>query len=377
MNDSNLRYYPAYLEIDLQALIHNLHQIKSNLSEGTKILAVVKADAYGHGAVPVAETLAAGGAEMLGVVLVSEGVELRRAGITTGILVLGGITVEQVDSVVENDLVQVVFSAEIASAISQRAKAAGRNAGVHVKVDTGMGRLGIKPEQLVSFLDALKKMDNIEVKGLLTHLAYADGSNPAYMKGQVELLRSLRSVAMERGFKELTCHCASSASAAHYPDMHMDMVRAGIMLYGVPPARGLGSHLDLQPVMRWVTKIIHLQEWDEGTSISYNRTYFTSRKSRIATIPIGYSRGFNGHFSNRGKLLIDGREAPGVGKVCMDMGMADVTDAGQVSVGDEVVILGRQGDREITALDMAEAISGSPYELLCLAGRCNPRIYLH
>jgi alanine racemase len=375
MTDLDKSYYPAFLEIDLQAVVHNYHSINSCLSQGTRTLAVVKSDAYGHGAVPVARALVAEDVEMLGVVLVSEGMELRRAGINKPILVLGGITPEQVEGVVEHDLTQVVFSAQIAQALSQRAKSAGRQAKVHVKVDTGMGRLGLKPEELAPFLDSLKKIDNIQVQGLLTHLAYADGSDPQYNAGQAELLRSLSVMAKEAGFKDLTCHCAASAAAVHYPEMNMDMVRAGIMLYGVPPVRGVGTHLDLKPAMRWKSRIVHLQEWEEGTSISYNRTYFTSRKSRIATIPVGYSKGYSCLLANRGQMLVGGRKVPVAGKVCMDMSMADVTDAGQVSVGDEVVVMGRQGDQEITALDIAEAFGGSPYEVLCMAGKCNPRLY--
>lgn len=376
MNSGNSSYYPAFLEIDLSAVAHNLRQIKASLSRGTRTLAVVKSDAYGHGAVPVARRLTAEGVEMLGVVLVSEGVELRQAGIATPILVLGASTSEQADAVVEHDLTQVVFSGEIAHALSQRARAAGRPAKVHVKVDTGMGRLGLKPEELIPFLNALKKMDDINVQGLLTHLAYADGSDDAYVAGQAELLRSLYTLAREAGIPELTCHCASSASTAQYPDLHMDMVRTGIMLYGVSPARGIGAHLNLRPAMRWVTSIAHLQEWEAGTSISYSRTYYTRRKSRIATIPVGYSKGYSTLLSNRGQLLVGGRKIPVVGKVCMDMIMADVTDAGRVSVGDEAVIMGRQGDEEISAADIAEAYGGSPYEVLCLAGKCNPRVYI-
>ncbi len=376
MTDPDTSYYPAFLEIDLSAVAHNYRRISSCLSGGSRALAVVKSDAYGHGAVPVARALVGEGVEMLGVVLVSEGMELRREGISEPILVLGGITPEQVEGVVEHDLTQVVFSAQVARALSQRAGAAGRQAKVHVKVDTGLGRLGLKPEELVSFLDALKKMDNIQVQGLLTHLAYPDGSDAQFNAGQAELLRSLRVLAGEAGFKDLTCHCANSASAAHNPDLHMDMVRAGIMLYGVAPARGVGSHLDLKPAMRWVSRVVHLQEWEEGTSISYNRTYFTSRKSRIATIPVGYSKGYSYLLANKGEMLVGGRKVPVAGKVCMDMSMADVTDAGRVSVGDEVVVMGRQGDQEISALDIAEAFGGSSYEVLCLAGKCNPRLYV-
>ena len=277
---------------------------------------------------------------------------------------------------VEHGLTQAVFSAEVARALSERAGAAGRRVEVHVKVDTGMGRLGLKPEELIPFLETLRGMDGIRVGGLLTHLAYADGSDPGFMAGQAELLNSLRSAAGDIGFTDLICHCGNSSSVANFPRLHMDMVRAGIMLYGVPPATGMDGHLDLRPAMSWVSRVAHLQDWEEGTSISYNRTFRTNRKSRIATVPIGYSRGYSGFLSNRGKLLIRGRLAPVVGKVCMDMSMADVTEVGEVAVGDEVVAMGRQGEQVISAQDIAEAFGGSPYEILCLAGKCNPRVYI-
>jgi alanine racemase len=377
MTDPDATCYPAYLRIDLSAIAHNLRQIGSCLSGRTRTLAVVKSDAYGHGAVPVAKTLAAAGADMLGVVLVSEGAELRREGVTAPILVLGGITPQQAQDVVEHDLTQVVFSAEVADALSRRAKASGRQVGVHVKVDTGMGRLGLKPEELIPFLNALLKMDNIKVQGLLTHLAYADGSDAEYMARQAKLFNSLRSGAREMGLHDLIGHCANSACVPNFPDLHMDMVRAGIMLYGVPPARGVEAHLYLKPAMSWVSRIIHIQEWEKGKSISYNRTFRTNRTSRIATISIGYSRGYCSFLSNRGKLLVGGRVVPIVGKVCMDMSMADVTDAGEVEIGEEVLAMGRQGDQEITAQDIAEAFGGSPYEVLCMAGKCNPRVYIN
>jgi alanine racemase len=369
-------YYPAWLEIDLDAIVHNFHLLSSCLTESSKLLAVVKADAYGHGAVPVVEKLTAAGTDMLGVVLVSEGMELRRNGITAPILVLGPATPAQARGVVEHDLIQVVFSSQVAVALSRIAVEAGRTARVHVKVDTGMGRLGLKPDELIPFLNFLKNIDNIKVEGLLTHLAHADGSDPAYMDGQASQIRNMQAMAEQSGYAGLTVHCANSVSAAGFPHLHMDMVRAGIMLYGVLPVRGVGKHLNLKPAMRWVSRVAHLQQWGPGTSISYNRTFVTTRHSRIATVPIGYSRGYNSLLSNRGQVLIGGRKAPVAGKVCMDMSMADVTDAGNVAVGDEVVAMGRQGEQEISALDIAEAIGTSPYEVLCLAGKCNPRMYI-
>ncbi|MDA8100706.1 MAG: alanine racemase [Nitrospiraceae bacterium] len=363
---------PTAARIDLTALAHNLGQVVSRIG-GRKVLAVVKAQAYGHGAVPVAKRLVELGVPMLGVALVEEGRELRASGIPAPVLIMGPIFPEQAPAVVDTGLTPVVFSLPVARALSEAAQDAGKKIAVHVKIDTGMGRIGLVPEEAVEFISGLANLPGIAVEGLMTHFADADLRDKEFAGRQLERFSSLIAALERRGIAVPLRHAANSAAVLDYDRAHLTMVRPGLMLYGYNPLEG-GSAAELRPVLSLATRIAHVKRVPAGVPISYGRTFVTRRESLIATIPIGYADGFNRLLSNTGRALVRGRRVSVAGRVCMDMTMLDVTDVPGVSAGDDVVLIGSQGAERITAQDIAETTGTIPYEVLCAISARVPRI---
>jgi alanine racemase len=363
---------PTMAQIDLQALSHNYSEVIRRI-DGRKVLAVVKARAYGHGAVPVARRVVELGAHMLGVALVEEGAELRAAGITAPVLVMGPVVPDQAGAIVSLHLTPVVFTPRLATALSQEAVRAGGTVRVHVKVDTGMGRIGVAPEDALPFITAAAGLPGIEVEGLMTHFADADLRDKHFAAVQLDRFESLLRSLEETGVRIPLRHAANSAAVLEYARALLTMVRPGLMLYGYDPVER-GSGADLRPVLSLVTRVALLKRVPAGTPISYGRTYVTRRESLIATIPVGYADGYSRALSNRGEAIVRGRRVPVAGRVCMDMTMLDVTDVPGVAEGDEVVLIGSAGRERITAEDLAAWTGTIAYEVLCGISARVPRV---
>jgi alanine racemase len=365
---------PTAVLIDLHVLAHNFQEVLRRV-KGRKILAVVKAEAYGHGAVEVSRCVLALGADMLGVALLEEGCKLRKEGIASPILVMGAIFPEQAEAAVAAGLTPVVFTNPVAQALSQAAKKRGTTVSVHVKIDTGMGRIGISPEDAPDFIAALSKLGNIRVEGLMTHFADADLLDKRYVSYQVDRFDTLLKTLAARGIEIPVRHAANSAAVLDYCQAFFTMVRPGLMLYGYNPLEERAPGLDLQPVLSLVTRVAFIKKVPIGTPISYGRTFVTRRESVIATLPIGYADGYSRGLSNKGEALVRGIRVPLVGRVCMDMCMLDVTDVPGAAEGDDVVLIGSQGSERITADDLAAKTGTIAYEVLCDISDRVPRIY--
>ena len=368
-------YYTTKAEIDLRALAYNYHQLRQLAPPSIKFLAVVKADAYGHGAILVSKRLEELGTDFLGVATVTEGIELRNEGIRKPILVLSGIYLEEVADVLAYQLTPVVYRLEIAEALSAMARTQGKQVPVHIKVDTGMGRIGVPFEEAPVFVNRLREFENIEIEGIASHFSTADEENSPFTKEQLkrfsQTIEEMKKLDIDPPF----CHIANSAALVNLPATHFTLVRPGIMLYGSYPSSSLKDKISLRTVMSWKSRVADLKKVPEGYPISYGRTFITQRPSLIAAIPVGYADGYNRLLSNCGEVLIKGIRAPVVGRVCMDWTMVDVTDVAGVEGGDEVVLMGSQLGQEITPEELGGRIGTIPYEILCAVGKRVPRIY--
>ena len=362
---------PTVAELDLNALAHNLGEVRR--------LAAVKANAYGHGDVQVASCLQRHGADMLGVALVEEGIRLREGGLSAGIVVLAGIFDDEAEACVTHNLTPVVYSLRTAHLLARAAKARGTTIGVHLKVDTGMGRIGALPGDAVVVAAEIAAMPGLKLEGMLTHFAEADLADQGFAKEQARIFSDILAELSGRGVTPPLRHIANSAAVFSAGDLHLDMVRPGLMLYGYYPApwmKTMKPGAELRPVMSLRSSIAYLKRLPAGATVSYGRTFVLERESLIATIPIGYADGYPRLLSNRGEVLIRGRRASIAGRVCMDMIMADVTDIEGVSEGDKVTLLGRDGDEFISADDIAEKAGTIAYEILCCIGNRVRREYV-
>jgi alanine racemase len=374
VNMSNSSGRPTVGEVDLRALEFNYRQIQKRIPGGVKVLAVVKADAYGHGAIPVSLKLEKLGVEYLGVAISEEGAELRKGGVNAPILVLGGIFGGEVDQIFRFRLTPVIFRRDSLKLLSREAEKRRRKVKVHLKVDTGMGRLGVPLNLWTDFLKEVKRSPKIETEGILSHFSMTD-EEKVFTQNQWKAFQQAVVIAQEMGISCQYLHMASSAMLAAFPAYSASLVRPGIMLYGSYPSPAFQTVIPLKPVMTLKTRIHFMKSVPPGTRISYGGTFATQRESLIATLPIGYADGYSRHLSNHGEVLIHGKRAPIVGKVCMDFIMVDVTDIPRVSVGDEVILMGKQGRGQITAEEIAEKINSISYEVLCAIGKRVPRIY--
>lgn len=368
---------PTVAIVDLSALEHNFKEVSKRVG-GRAVLAVVKAEAYGHGAVAVSRHLVGLGADMLGVALVEEGAELREAGIDVPILVMGAVFPEQADEIVRLGLSPVVYTDGLARALSSAADARRRDVQVHVKIDTGMGRIGLMPESALDFISRIWEYPRLCVAGLMTHFADADLKDKEFALCQIERFEGLIDALDHKGLSVPLRHAANSAAVLEFGRGLFNMVRPGLMLYGCNPLESgsSGREADLRPVMSLVTRIAFIKKVGPGTPISYGRTFVTKRESLIATIPIGYADGYSRSLSNKGEALVGGRRVPVVGRVCMDMTMIDVTDVPGVAEGDEAVLMGSQGNERITAEEIAAKTGTIPYEVLCGISSRVPRVYV-
>jgi alanine racemase len=366
---------PTVAVIDLSALAHNLAETRRCLSGTCDLLAVVKADAYGHGAVAVSRALTDLGVTRFGVASVREGAALREAGLQASILVLGALLPEQIPGLLAYRLTPVVHEPAIAERLAELVRSRPEPYPVHLKVDTGMGRLGLDAPAALSLLTSPAFKGPLRAEGLLTHLADADGPDPEYTQRQIGRFGQLVEQMRASGHSIPLIHAANSAAIIGHPSAHFTLVRPGIMLYGyhaVPPGRTAPA---LKPVLSLKAHIVQLRSMSSGESVSYNRTHVARQPSKIAVLPVGYADGYNRALSNRGQVLIHGRRAAIVGRICMDMTMVDVTDIAGVKAGDEAVLIGRQDAEQITADEVAGLLGTIPYEVLCAIGSRVPRCY--
>lgn len=367
---------PTRAEIDLAAIAANVRAACELAGKTAAVMAVVKADAYGHGAAPVAREALGAGATWLGVAVPEEAPPLRAAGLQARMLVLGPIAPEQAAVVVAHDLDQCVSDPGQAEAISREAVARGRVQRLHLKVDTGMGRVGLPPRAVCATAERIAALPAVRLVGLMTHFADADADDPEFTREQIARFEAVSGNLRAAGIAIPLRHAANSAGLVRHPDARFDLVRPGIMLYGCPPcATRRPGDPALAPALRLRTAISQLADLAAGTSVSYGRTFVAPRDMRIATLPIGYADGLSRLLSGRGQALILGRRVPIVGRVCMDMAMVDVTHLPGVRVGDEAVLIGRQGGEEITADEVAGLTGTISYEVLCRIGPRVPRIY--
>jgi len=367
---------PNRLEIDLSALVHNLNQVKRLVGAATKIMGVVKSDAYGHGAVTVSRVLEKQGVHRLGVAHLHEALELREQGIGCPIVILCGIkTREEAAAALEKDFIPVLFDVAQMDVLADECGRRGKRANIYLKVDTGMGRLGVLLSGLQPLLRKLKTYKDIGVEGLTSHLSSADETSSAFTQSQIEQFSKALEMARTMGFTLPLNSLANSAGVMGHAEAHFEVVRPGIMLYGSYPAPEFRSLAALRPVMHYRGQVIQVKDLPDASPVSYGRTFYTTGPKRIAVLSTGYGDGLPRSLSNVGRVLLGGKKVPIIGRVCMDMTMTDVSDLKEVKAGDEAVFLGTQGEEMITGDDMAAWAETIAYEIFCSLGRRNMREY--
>ncbi|MDF2611257.1 MAG: alr2 [Lachnospiraceae bacterium] len=372
------KYYRVQANVNLNAIRHNLLQIRNKLDVNTKLMAIIKADAYGHGAVPLAKAIRTSDMiDYYGVAIIEEAVELREAGIEKPILILGYTPKEQYDLVVAYDVAQTVFQFEMAEALSREAKRQGKIAKIHIKIDTGMSRIGFSDtKESVVEIKRIAALENIEIEGLFSHFARADETDKTSTKNQLDRYIEFNNRLEKEQIHIPLKHIANSAGIIEFPEAYFNMVRCGIATYGIYPSDVVNhQEIPLIPAMELKTHVIYVKDVETGVGISYGATYITDKKTRIATIPVGYADGYSRNLSNHGRVIIHGQYAPIVGKICMDQFMVDVTHIADVKQGDSVTLLGRDADAYISAEELAEGSHSFAYELVCTVGKRIPRVY--
>ncbi len=370
---------PTIAEVDLDALNFNVQQVRRYLKEKVEILAVVKADAYGHGAEPVARGLALAGVNLFGVACVEEGIALRQSGVALPILVLSGILGGEVQEIIQNRLTPVLYALDTARALEEKAQRSRRPIPVHLKVDTGMNRLGFSWWNWETVVDFFRSQEWLKVQGILSHLAVAESEKPedrAFTEEQIRRFKVCVKQARTAGIEPRYMHLANSAATIRWEEAQFNLVRPGLMLYGVDPAPAREKGMALKPAMTWKTAVLSVKQVRAGDSISYGRLYSCKQDTLVATLPVGYADGYRRCLSNRGEVLIRGQRAKVTGVVCMDLAMVDASAIPGVQPGDEVVLLGQQGSEEIRVEEMAGWAETIPYEVLCSIGKRVPRHYL-
>jgi len=371
-------FRPLWAEIDLDSFDHNVKAIKGLIKNGAEYIGVVKADGYGHGAVELTGVLLENGVKWFAVAVLDEAIELRNAGIDNPILILGYTPYNMAEALVSNNISQACFSYELAKAMSDAAVKLGKTAKVHIALDTGMGRVGFLPtEESADIVKNISKLPSLKIEGLFTHFAVADETDKGYTYGQYEKYNSFVKMLDIRGVHVEIKHVGNSATVMDLPELHMDGVRPGIIQYGLYPSdEVIKSRIDLKPLMSVKANIVHVKEVEPGTSISYGRKFITGKKSRIATLPIGYADGYTRLLFGKAKVIVNGKFAPVVGRICMDQCMIDVTDIEDVKVGDEVILMGQGGNLSITADDIAAMLGTINYEVVCMFSKRIPRVFI-
>lgn len=356
---------PAWLEIDLKALENNYRFIRSRIKNKSKIAAVVKADAYGHGAVKIAKKLEKLGAEYFCVGSPDEGIELREAGIDKPVLVLAEVLESQYEDIIKGNLIQTAASKKTLQSLNQYAEKMNKNIKVHLKIDTGMGRIGFFPEEISDVFELAQKLKNIEVEGIFSHFARADEYNKDFSYQQLEKFKKSVQKIKKTASAPPLFHIANSAAVIDLPEASFDLVRPGIMLYGMEPSQELKNENNLQPLLSFKTRVTEIRELPAGFPVSYGSTYKTKSKEKMAVLPVGYKDGYPRLLSNQGEVLINNKRAPIRGKICMGQTIVSIDHLSNVEIGDEVVLIGSQGDEEIKAAEIADLCGTINYEVIC------------
>ena len=370
-------YLRCYAEVSLKAIGHNIAQVKKRLRPGVKLLAVIKADAYGHGAVRVGKYLE-DQVDYFAVATAEEAMELREQGIRLPVLVLGYISPEQYSEILDYDITQTVYSLEIAEKLSEASVKAGCRTKIHAALDTGMTRIGFHiTEEEADRIAAISRLPELELEGMFTHFSCADQKDKTYCGLQLEKFRRMERMLRARGVEIPVKHICNSAGIMEFDDYRFDMVRSGIVTYGLYPSEEVDkSRLPLIPALSWKSRVIHVQDVEPGLGVSYGATYTTEGPcTRIATVSAGYADGYPRALSNKGRVLIHGRYAPILGRVCMDQMMVDVSHIPDVKVEDAVTLIGREGDRRITMEEVADPACRFNYEMARGISKRVPRIY--
>jgi len=366
---------PTVAEIDLSALRHNLGAVREPLGPDVRVLGVVKADGYGHGAVAVSRALAAAGIDMLGVALVEEGVELRAAGIAAPILVMGLAPEDEVAAALAHDLTLTVDGARTAEPIERQAAAKDTRAAVHLKIDTGMNRLGVRAEEAAQAAQAVAAQAHLDLAGAYTHMACADCAEDVVTPKQLAAFTEALGALAAAGIRPGLVHAANSAALALQPASHFTMVRAGLALYGIAPCEAARDRLPLRPVMRLVSRVAALKRVRRGEGVSYGHRWRAERESVIGVVPVGYADGYPRGLSNRARVRAAGHLVPVVGSICMDLTMVDLTDVPEAAPGLAVTLLEAEADSPLGARALADALDTIPYEILTGIGKRVPRVY--
>lgn len=373
----------AWAEINLDAIKNNIQAIRRHVTPTAKILGVVKADAYGHGYLEVARTLLENGADALAVACLDEAIQLRRCYIQCPILILGHSDIEDAETLVFYDVMPACFDRALAEEMSKAATRLGKTARIHIKIDTGMGRVGYRcasdaeaNEKTISEILKISELPNIEINGIFTHFSVADDDDDEYTYLQFNRFCSVCDILKEKGLDIPIRHCANSAALIRFPEMHLDMVRPGVILYGLNPSSFVDcSALNLKPAMTLKAKITNVKFVEKDSSISYGRRFITDCESKIATVPVGYADGYSRLLSNSAQVIAGGKLCRVVGNICMDQCMIDVTDVNNIAIGDEVILFGEGDNIELPVESLAEKMGTINYEILCMIGKRIPRIY--
>jgi alanine racemase len=376
-------------EIDLKAIAHNIKELRRITHPDARLMGVVKANGYGHGAIEVAQCALQNGAKVLGVARIEEGVQIREAGIEVPILIFGYTLPELANDLLEYDLTQTVYTYASAQALSRTAAELRKKIRVHLKVDTGMGRLGLLPQNFqldnsaaidtdaVEETLAIAGLDGLELEGIFTHFATADSADKTYAEDQLDLFMNFLNRLRKAGLEPPVRHAANSAALIDIPQSHLDLVRPGIATYGLYPSDEVNKrHVSLKPAMALKARIIQLKKVPAGFKVSYGTSHETRKPTTIATIPIGYADGLNRLLSSRGQMLVHEQRAPIIGRVCMDLTMLDVGHIDNIQMGDEVAVFGRQGKASITVDEIASLLNTINYEIVSTITARVPRIYL-
>lgn len=365
---------PTWAEVNLDFIKHNFCQLKNIIGNEIKVLAVVKANAYGHGIIEISRVMGKQGVDYLGVATLDEAIYLRKSRIKVPILVLGSVFPHEFEHALDYNITLTLCNQELSQILNREARKRNEKAKVHIKVDTGMGRIGVWHEEAPDFIKGLTRLKNLELEGVYTHFSSA-GRDKFFTLYQIDsfeaLLNKLRRSSIDIPYR----HAANSIALVDFRQTHLNLVRPGIIIYGILPKKGFGRILDLKPAFSLKTKVAFLKPAPPGRSVSYGRTYIIQKNTQIATLPIGYADGYGRILSNKAQVLIRGQRAPVVGIVTMDQTMVDVGHIKGVQIGDEVVLIGKQGEDEVGAAEIARLAGTIPYEIICSISNRVPRVY--
>jgi len=363
----------VWAEVNLQTLRENFFKVQTYTQ--SEIMPIVKADAYGHGVIPVVKTLIACSAQRFGVALLQEALEIKAVFPEVAVMVIGATGTEDSDTLVKEEIIPAVFQLAQAQALSEAAVRLNRTAKIHIKVDTGMGRIGFRETDISEILK-ISELPNLYIEGIFTHFATSDQRDLSFARKQLKCFEALYDKLKRAGLIIPIRHAANSAAILQFPESHFELVRLGISLYGLTPSSQIGGNVGLEPVMSWKAKVSHVKSIGTGETVSYGRTFQAAYPTQVATVPVGYADGLRRVLSNQGEMLIHGRRSMIIGRVCMDQTMLEVTKIPGVKVGDVVTILGKDGGELLTASEMADWMGTINYEVVCGISKRVPRVYI-